>query len=184
MISKTGKYRIFPIIGTVLLTLGLWLFSHISIDTSHIVLGLWMAIVGAGLGSFMQVTTLAVQNATPVKDLGSATSTVTFFRSIGSSLGGAVFGSVLVSRLTHYVSEALPGAGSVADAAASTGLTNLPPEAKQIVLQSYVSAFQDMFMLAIPFAVAAFVVALFLREAPLKTSTKDMAEGESFAHSH
>jgi EmrB/QacA subfamily drug resistance transporter len=176
IISKTGKYRMFPILGTLLLSVGLWLFSHLTLTTSHALLSIWMVVIGAGLGMFIQVTTLAVQNSTPRADLGSATSTVTFFRSIGSSLGGAVFGTILVSRLTHYVHEALPDAGNITHNAVSTGVAHLPPEAKQIVLHAYVTAFHDMFLLAIPFALAAFVVALFLREAPLKGTTKEEAE--------
>lgn len=168
LISKTGKYRIFPIIGTLLLTLGLWLFSHLTLTTSHVTLSIWMLIIGAGLGLFMQVTTLAVQNSTHKKDLGTATATVTFFRSIGSSIGGAVFGSILTARLAHHITEVLPQAGAIADSAASTGLSNIPPEAKQLVLQSYVNSFHDMFLIAVPFALAAFIVSLFLREAPLK----------------
>lgn len=171
-ISQTGHYKKYPIIGTLLLSLGLWLFSHLTLTTSHVTLGIWMFIIGAGLGMFMQVSILAVQNATDPKDLGSATSAVTFFRSIGGSLGGAVFGSILVSRLTHYIHDAIPQAGNIADSAAATGVGNLPPEVKQVVLQSYVSSFHDMFLLAIPFALAAFVVALFLREAPLRDTQK------------
>lgn len=180
LISKTGHYRKFPIIGTLLLTLGLWLFSHLTLTTSHVVLSMWMLVVGAGLGLFIQVATLAVQNATAKKDLGSATSTVTFFRSIGSSLGGAVFGTILVSRLTHHIQEAVPQAGSLTSAAMSSGVTNIPPEMKHTVLQAYVSSFHDMFLLAIPFAVAAFIVALFLRETPMHDDTREMAAAESF----
>lgn len=176
IISKTGRYRIFPIIGTLLLTLGLWLFTHISLETSHVELGIWMFILGSGLGMFLQVSTLAVQNSTPRADLGAATSTVTFFRNIGSSLGGAIFGSILVARLTHYVGDAIPNAAHVNEAAITSGVANLPPELKQTVLHAYVSAFHDMFLIAIPFAIAAFIVALFLRETPLKESTRDIAD--------
>lgn len=178
LISKTGHYRKFPIIGTLLLIIGLWLFSHLTLTTSHVMLSFWMLVIGAGLGMFMQVATLAVQNSTPKQDLGSATSTVTFFRSIGSSLGGAVFGTILVSRLTHHIQEAVPHAGSLTDAAISSGITNIPPEMKHTVLQAYVSSFHDMFLLAIPFALAAFVVALFLRETPMHDDTRDMAAAE------
>jgi len=171
LISKTGKYRIYPIVGTLLLAFGLWLFSHVSLTTSHVTLSLWMLVIGAGLGTFMQVSTLAVQNSTSRANLGSATSTVTFFRNIGGSLGGAIFGSILVARLTHYVGDAIPGASHANEAAITSGIANLPPELKQTVLNAYISAFHDMFLVAIPFALAAFVVALFLREAPLKEST-------------
>jgi len=179
LISKTGKYRVFPIIGTLLLTFGLWLFSHIALDTSHVVLSLWMLVVGAGLGMFMQISTLAVQNSTPRADLGSATSTVTFFRSIGGSLGGAVFGAILISRLTHHVQDALPGAAHITGSAITSGVANLPPAVQHTVLQAYVTSYHEMFLYAVPFAAAAFVVALFLRETPLKSSTREVAEGEA-----
>lgn len=179
MISKTGKYRKFPILGTLLLILGLWLFSHLSLTTSHVVLSLWMLCIGAGLGLFMQVTLLAAQNATPSKDLGSVTSAVTFFRGIGGSLGGAIFGSVLIARLTHHINDAIPGAGAIGDAAATSGIANLPPEVHHTVLQAYVTAFHEMFLLAIPFAAAAFVVALFLKEAPMDRQGRELAKGEA-----
>ncbi len=184
LITKTGKYKIFPIVGTLLLTLGIWLFSHLTLTTSHITLSVWMFIIGAGLGLFMQVATLAVQNSTKPKDLGTATSTVTFFRSIGSSLGGALFGSILAARLAHHIHDAVPGAANIADAALASGISNIPPEMKQIVLQAYVSSFHEMFLFALPFTIAAFFVALFLRESPLKDSTLEIAEAETFEAPH
>lgn len=176
LISKTGKYRIFPLIGTLLMAFGLWLFSHVTLETSHLILSLWMLCVGAGLGLFMQVSLLAAQNSAPPSDLGAATSSVTFFRGIGGSLGGALFGSILVSRLTHYVQEAVPGASQIGKTAAASGVANLPPEAQAVVLQAFVHSFHDMFLLAIPFALAAFVVALFLKEVPID---RELAKGEA-----
>lgn len=177
-ISKTGHYRLFPIIGTLLLAFGLFLFSHLTLTTSNILLSLWMLVIGAGLGMFMQVTTLSVQNSTKRENLGVATSSVTFFRSMGGSLGGAIFGTILTSRLAHHIHEALPGS-SVGGSAVKNGVKNLPEAIKQPVLQAYVHSFHDMFLLAVPFALAAFVVALFLRESPLKDSTIEMAKGEA-----
>lgn len=175
LISRYGRYKPFPIIGTALLMLGLWLFSHLTLTTGQLEMSLWMLIIGAGLGSFMQVATLATQNSTRPADLGSATSTVTFFRSIGGSLGGAIFGTILASRLAHHIQQALPQAADqasqLAALAGASGVGNIPSEAKQVVLQAYVSSFQDMFLYAIPFAAAAFIVALFLRETPLRTTT-------------
>lgn len=186
LISKTGHYRRFPIIGMALLTFGLWLFSHISLTTSHGWLSIWMFIVGAGLGLLMPVTTLAVQNSVGRADLGSATSTVTFFRSLGGSLGGAIFGSILVSRLTHGIQTAVPGdlGVKISENAATTGLAHLSPAVQHTVLQAYVNAFQDMFLLAIPFAVLAFVTALFLKESPLKNSTQEVLEAETLQPQH
>jgi MFS family permease len=181
LISKTGHYRKFPIFGTSLLVIGLWLFSHLTLTTSHVLLSLWMFVIGAGLGSFMQVAILAVQNSTDRADLGAATSTVTFFRSIGGSLGGAIFGSILVSRLTHHL-QGSASSMSETSSAVTSGVANLPESVKQHVLSAYVTSFQEMFLYAIPFAVAAFIISLFLREQPLKGRETDPAHAEASAH--
>jgi hypothetical protein len=105
---------------------------------------------------------------------------VTFFRSIGSSLGGAIFGTILITRLTHYIHQALPQAGSVAATAISSGVANIPDAVRPQILQAYVSSFRDLFLFAVPFTIATFVVALFLKEAPLRETTRDTVEAESF----
>lgn len=175
IISKTGKYKKFPLIGTALLVIGMWLFSHVTLTTSQWEMSVWMIILGAGLGSFMQVATLAVQNSVDRSQLGTATSSTTFFRSIGSSLGGAIFGTVLISRLTHHLQQTLPHAGKALNASSisangTAGLQHVPPAIRTDILEAFVHSFHDMFLIGIPFAVAAFVVALFLREAPLRGS--------------
>jgi MFS family permease len=135
-----------------------------------------MIILGMGLGSFMQVATLAVQNSVKREQLGTATSSTTFFRSIGSSLGGAVFGTVLLSRLSHHLGQNLPvSAGqhlSTSSIAANgtAGLQHLPTAVQHDILLAFANSFHDMFLIGIPFALAAFVVALFLRETPLRGS--------------
>jgi len=175
LISKYGRYKPFPIIGTITLTVGLWLFSHLSITTKEWKLGIWMFIIGAGLGMFMQVMTLAIQNSVDRKQLGTATSSATFFRSLGSAFGGAIFGSILTSRLAHHLTELLPagamssGSGlSISSIQSGSALSSLPPESAHLVLEAFTRSFQDMFLYAIPIAVAAFIVALFLRETPLR----------------
>jgi EmrB/QacA subfamily drug resistance transporter len=172
--SKTGKYKIFPIIGTLLIAFGLWLFSHISLTTPEWMLGVWMFIIGAGLGMCMQIPTLAIQNSVPRADLGTATSSATFFRSLGSSFGGAIFGTILTTRLTYYLLQLSPQTASSGrvdiNSFQGAGLQNLPPQSVNNILQSFVSSFHDMFLIGIPIALIAFVVALFLRETPLRTS--------------
>jgi EmrB/QacA subfamily drug resistance transporter len=174
LITKFGRYRIFPIIGTICLIIGLWLFSHLGIDTNIWILSSWMVIIGLGLGQLFQVPTLAVQNSVDRRNMGTATSTVAFSRSIGSALGGAVFGTILISRLTHHLSDVLPAqAASHVTGGISGGfsqLAHLSPALRYDVLISYVRSFHDMFLIAIPFVVIALVVALFLREAPLRDS--------------
>jgi len=174
IISKTGRYKPFPIFGTLMVALGMWLFSHVTLTTSPIALSLWMVIIGLGLGSFMQVTVLAVQNSVHGSLMGTATSSTTFFRTIGSSLGGAIFGTLLISRLTHYLTQSMPTSATqhistdsiTANGTAAIG--KLSPAIQHDILQSFVRSFHDMFMLGIPFALAAFVVSLFLREMPLR----------------
>lgn len=186
LISKFGHYRPFPIAGTALIALSFWLFSHITATTSRVDLGIWMAILGAGLGMTMPVLTLAVQNAVERQYLGVATSTVTFFRSIGSSLGAAIFGAILSNRLIHHISEALPGANGIEVAhglgKSASALQQLPPAALEKVLEAFALSFRDVFLFGIPFAVVAFAVALFLREVPLGSEAKQEAAGEGLAH--
>jgi len=181
LITRFGKYRIFPIIGTATLSIGLWLFSHLGLMTSQEILSVWMLILGLGLGMFMQVPTLAVQNSVPREELGTATSGVTFFRSIGSAIGGAAFGTILVARLNHYLSLLLPsGTGTKLNVASlQTGigsLHNAPLAIQHAVYLAFVKSFQDLFLYAVPIALLAFVVSLFLRNAPLRTTAHQRTE--------
>lgn len=175
LISKFGRYKAFPIVGTSLLTLGVWLFSHLTVTTSEWLLGLWMFIIGAGLGCFMQVMTLAIQNSVDQRELGTATSSATFFRSLGSAFGGAIFGTILTNRLAAHLKEVIPAAGSgvhlnAASIQSGSGLHSLPPSQMAPVLDAFVRSFHDMFLLAIPFALLALIVSLFLRETPLRST--------------
>ena len=188
LISKFGRYKVFPIIGTLTLAVGLWLFSHLSLVTSPLAMSLWMIVLGAGIGAFMQVPVLAVQNSVKRHDLGTATSATTFFRTIGSALGGAIFGTILTSRLNHHLVSLLPNAPAnlVKDSvqAGTKHLDLLPMFVRHDILQAFVLSFHDMFILAVPVAIAAFLVSLFLKEVPLSDSTHDMAEGEGLKVSH
>ena len=185
LISKLGKYRAFPIFGTAVTTFGIWLFSHISLVTTQLQLSIWMVVLGFGIGAYMQVMTLAVQNSIDPSDMGTATSVVTFFRSMGASFGTALFGALLTARLTHYLELDLPSVfrshvstGSLENSAGA--LAKLPPAILHDVLTAFASAFADVFWWAVPFAILTFVVALFLRETPLRARTREVAEGESF----
>ncbi|HET7673795.1 MAG TPA: MDR family MFS transporter [Candidatus Saccharimonadales bacterium] len=177
LITKIGHYKIFPIIGNIILALGIWLFSHLSLTTPEWELGIWMFIIGVGLGMFMQVTTLAIQNAVDAKNLGVATSTATFFRSTGAAIGAAVFGTILTNRLTIHLRELVPKAnGGHANLdingikSGSVNLHVLPPEISHNILLAFVRSFHDMFLIALPFVAAGLINALFLREKPLRTT--------------
>lgn len=187
MISKVGKYRMFPIAGTLITAFALWLFSHVGVATNQLWMSVWMVILGIGMGSYMQVMTLAVQNSADRKDLGTATSTATFFRTIGSSFGGAIFGAILTSRLTHHLHQLLPAGSHVTTSSLQQNtslLGSMPPQISHDVLTAFARSFHDVFLAAIPLALLAFVVALFLRESPLRESTREMAEGESLELGH
>ena len=188
LISKFGHYRKFPIIGTATITLAFWLFSHIAVDTSRVLLGVWMAVLGIGIGMVMPVLTLAVQNSVERKHLGTATSSVTFFRSIGSSLGAAIFGAILTSRLAHHITESISGAAGAHAAkglsSSAASLKTLPPDTLHKVLVAFANSFHDVFLVGIPFALLAFLVALFLKESPLRESSREEAAGEGLEVSH
>lgn len=182
IISKTGHYRMFPIIGTATAAFGMWLFSHVAVGTSQWLLSIWMLVLGAGIGLFMQVMTLAIQNSVDRKDMGTATSVATFFRSMGSSFGTAIFGAILTARLNHHLHELLPANTGITAQnmqASKAQLAQLPPDVTHAILESFVRAFHDVFIWAIPFAILTFIVALFLRETPLKSSAAEMAKGEA-----
>lgn len=170
--AKLGRYKVFPLFGTLVLALGLWLFSHISLTTSEVVLGIWMAVVGIGIGSFMQIMTLAIQNSIDRREMGTATSTATFFRSLGSSFGGAIFGAILSARFVKHIGEIMPNAAtshiSLDSVQAGAGAHKFSPQAAHAISQAFVMSFHDLFLFAVPLALLGFMIALFLREIPLK----------------
>jgi EmrB/QacA subfamily drug resistance transporter len=174
LITKFGRYKPFPIIGTFVLSIGLFLFSHLTLTTSQLVLSGWMLVVGAGIGLFMQVMTLAVQNSVDRREMGTATSSATFFRSLGSAFGGAIFGSILTNRLAVHLHKLLPASSgsathiNISNIQSGVGLGHLPPSVAHSVLLAFVNSFHDMFLLAIPISLLAFVISLFLRETPLR----------------
>jgi MFS family permease len=178
IISKIGRYRFYPNSGTIIVTTGFFLFSHITATTNRAILGAWMFVLGFGIGQVMPVLTLAVQNAVERKDLGAATSSVVFFRSIGSSLGAAIFGAIILNRLTFHIGQVLPGAAGAQAAqslkSSAAGLSKLSPQARADVLGAFAQSFHDVFLIAIPFAVTALLVALFLKEAPLRTGQEQI----------
>jgi EmrB/QacA subfamily drug resistance transporter len=176
LISRTGRYKIFPIIGSVVLVVALLLLSRLGVDTPFWQVAIAEYLFGAGLGFTMQTIVTAVQNAVEFRDLGAATSSVTFFRQMGASIGVAVFGAALSSRLTHYLAEAFaqagiqPGAGGMRiDANDVQAIQRLAEPGKGLVLGAFANALDDVFLIGVPFLVLAFVVALFLKEVPLRT---------------
>ena len=175
LISKIGKYRPFPIAGTALATIGMFLLSRITLQTGAFERSVYMFILGVGLGLVMPVLTLAVQNALPLKDIGTGTSANLFFRNMGSSFGTAIFGAILTNRMTHYMLQASHGQTA---GAATTNLTNLTkaqleaqagPTVAFTVLHSFVEAISVVFATAGAIMAIAFVLSLFLKQVSLRS---------------
>jgi MFS family permease len=170
LITKMGRYKIFPIIGTALATIGLYLMSHMGVDSPFWFSALAMFILGAGLGNVMQVLVLAVQNTVAPQQMGAATSGSTFFRSIGGSFGTAFFGAVWTARLAAELSGVFPNGGGGGDVTSSiTNITSLPADIQEQVLGAFARAMDTTFLVAVPFMAVAFVLALVLPEVRLRT---------------
>jgi EmrB/QacA subfamily drug resistance transporter len=174
-ISATGTYRRFPITGTALTVVALVLFAHIGLGTPFWKTAIYMAILGAGLGLTMQVLLIAAQNSVPYSELGVATSLATFSRSIGGSIGVAVFGTIFNNRLAAYLPKHVPaaalsklhGASVTANPAA---VRRLPPPVRTGLQVAFSDSLHVVFLAAVPFAVLALALALLLREVPLRTT--------------
>ncbi|MDX6738398.1 MFS transporter [Actinocorallia sp. A-T 12471] len=185
LITRTGHYKVFPIVGTGLMTVALALCSRLAPDTPVWEQSVYFALLGVGLGSVMQVLIIAVQNSSPYADLGAATSGNTFLRSIGGAFGVAVFGTIFSNQLATNVSRALvgiqlpPGVDPAEVQENSAILRTLPPEQSRAILGAYADAIQTVFLCAVPVAALAFVASWFLREVPLKTATREAGMGES-----
>jgi predicted MFS family arabinose efflux permease/DNA-binding MarR family transcriptional regulator len=186
LISRLGRYKVYPIVGTALVAVALFLLSTLTETTSSVIMSLYFFVLGLGLGLVLQVLVIAVQNSADYADLGTATSSVTFFRTIGGSFGVAIFGSVFSNRLVTELAAALHGASlpagfSPAAAQANPAvLRKLPAALRADVLHAYVVCFHAVFLGAVPVALAAFVLTWFLREVPLRstaTEASDIAEG-------
>ena len=177
-ITRTGRYKIFPILGAAILVVALLLMSRLQVDTPYWQLALYELAFGAGLGMTMQTIVTAVQNAVEMRDLGSATGATTFFRQMGGTIGAAVFGAVLSSRLAFHLSEQLGDVAAAAQANGRVDTTNLqaiaalPEPIKSGVLTAFTSALTDVFLVGVPVVALALVVALFLKELPLRTAAR------------
>ena len=172
LISRRGRYRVFPILGTAVMTCGLALLSTLGVSSSSAEADLYLLVLGLGLGSVMQVLVLAVQNAVDYSLLGSATSGVTMFRGIGGSLGAAVFGTVFTSRLRADLHGVIAGpvGRAVAGGARLTGaqVARLPPPARGAYENAYVHALSPVFLAAAGVALVGFAISWLLQERPLR----------------
>jgi len=182
LVGRTGRYKIFPIAGTAIMAIGFVLLSRMDTGTSVVEQSLYLFVLGTGIGLSMQVLVLVVQNTVDFTDLGVATSGVTFFRTIGSSFGAAIFGSLFANFLDDRLPAAMARSGAPADAATSPqALHRLPHEVAVPIIDAYADSLSRVFLFAAPFAVAGLLLALFLKQVPLRDAaaagSTDMGEG-------
>ncbi|WP_399932604.1 MFS transporter [Streptomyces kanamyceticus] len=174
LISHTGRYKIYPVLGGALSVVGMWFLSRLETDTSRLAYSVWMAILGAGIGLVMPVLILAVQNAVRPGDLGTATSAHNYFRQIGGSVGAAVFGTLFADRLAAALADRLP-AGSDKELPDPESITPqlvhaLPTPLREGYIQAYADAMPRIFLYLVPVLVLGMLLAFFLKETPLLSS--------------
>lgn len=171
LISHTGRYKAYPVLGGVLSVAGMWLLSGLEAGTPRLQYSIWMAVLGAGIGMVMPVLILAVQNSVRPADLSTATGANNYFRQIGGSVGAAVFGTLFAGRLTDALAERLParaGTGLPAPESITPQLVHaLPPALRDSYIRAYADAMPRIFLYLVPVLVLGLVIALFLKEKPL-----------------
>ncbi len=174
LISRTGRYRAFPIVGTAVMTVGLLLLSRLEVSTSSLAADGYLLVLGLGLGLVMQVLVLAVQNSVDYSILGAATSGVTLARGVGGSFGAAVFGTIFSSRLRSGLHDVISGplGALVSGGGRLTGaqVATLPGAAKLAYENAYVHALQPVFLVAAGIGAVGFALSLRLREQPLRAT--------------
>ena len=176
LVTRTGRYKIFPVIGTAITSVALFLLSGLGTDTSVWTMSVYFFVLGVGLGLVMQVVIVAIQNAAEYRDLGVATSTGTFFRSVGGSFGTAAFGAIFAGRLAANLTASaeqiqLPAGMDIATLESDPrALDQLSPQTQASFLEAYADSVDTVFLWAVPVALVGFVLALFLKEIPLRTT--------------
>ena len=188
LITRTGRYKIFPIVGTVLTGIAMIAMTTLTAATPIWLICVFLFVFGAGLGLIMQVVVLVVQNAVPASEVGTATSTNNYFREVGAALGTAVFGTIFTTRLTENLQDVFSAAGaSPADAANATStldpqtLGQLPDSVRDGIVNAYADALAPVFWYLVPFIGLAFILALFLKQIPLSDVAGLVARGEAIS---
>ena len=182
LISRTGRYKIWPILGTAFTVFGMYLLGTMDAATPQIVISLYMVVLGLGLGGVMQVLVVIVQNSVEQRDLGTATSTATFFRSMGGSIGVPIFGAIFSNVLIAKLARDLPAgyhlgglSGGIGNASPQV-LDKLSPLLHSGVVHAFGQSLGAVFMAGVPFAVVAFVLVCLIREVPLRTRVAPVVE--------
>jgi EmrB/QacA subfamily drug resistance transporter len=176
--SRSGRYKILPIIGGAIMAVGMYLLTHLGPDTSRLTSGMYFVVLGIGMGFLMQITTLIAQNSVSPRDMGVASSSRAFFQQIGGSIGVAMFGAIFTRRLTAALSARLPGAhvsaaGGQVDPAT---VNHLPAVIRDGVFYAISHAVDGVFLWALPASVAVFVLACCIKEIPLRGRAEPSGE--------
>jgi EmrB/QacA subfamily drug resistance transporter len=183
LVSKTGRYKWLPIVGTLVVAGALALLSTMTAGLAVWVICVYLAIMGLGLGMSMQILILIVQNSFPVSQVGTATASNNYFRQIGASLGSAIVGSLFVARLTTLLTERMPAAGSGSGGGSNSFtpeiVKNLPGAVRDIIIGGYNDALTPVFLYMVPVVIIAVVLLCFVREVPLATTIQRDAVVES-----
>ncbi|MDX2854036.1 MDR family MFS transporter [Streptomyces sp. PA03-3a] len=183
--TQTGKYKIFPIVGGGLMTVGLYLLSTMDTGTSRFVSGVWMAVLGAGMGFLMQITMLIAQNSVEMKDMGVGSSSSTLFRTIGGSFGVALFGAIFTHQvqntMTDRLGEAAAGATSGSAQMDPAGLAKLAPPVKDAYLHAVAGGTHHVFLWGAVVSVIGFLLAFFVKEIPLRSAPTAPSTEEAVA---
>ena len=175
IITRTGRYRAFPMIGMALASLGVFLLSTLDVGSSRWESGLYMFVFGAGIGMVMQIMVLATQNEAPVADLGVATSSITFFRTIGGSVGVSLFGALFTSRLAQMLGSGVP------QSMTPEAINQLPDNQKAHLAGAFADAITTVFLWAVPLLLIGWMLTWWLKEKPLRTSSGHAARQAEIA---
>jgi EmrB/QacA subfamily drug resistance transporter len=183
IMTRTGRYKVFPIIGLAAMGVGLLLFSTLGATGSRLTAALYMVIFGAGFGMVTQILMVAIQNAVSPREIGTATAAANLFRALGGSVGVAIYGAVLAAGLRHWLPLELHGRVPHGITATSIQATpsrihTLAPQIEHGVATAVGNSLHDVFLLAAPLALAGFLIVLFLREKPLCGREHDQPQPE------
>jgi EmrB/QacA subfamily drug resistance transporter len=182
IVSRTGRYRLFPVAGAAVTATGLYLLSLMDARTGVWTGSLFLLVLGAGIGLIMQVLTLVVQNTVSYSDRGTATSGVTFFRTLGGSFGASIMGSIYSNQLKTRLPGALAAARVPASAVSSPDLVaRLPAQAREPIVTAYAHSLQHVFLFAVPIAAVALLLALFLPQVTMRGAARVQGVGDGFA---
>lgn len=185
-ITRLGRWKVFPIVGMLAMAAGVFLLSLVHVDTALAYTGVFMAVLGLGIGLTFQVLILAVQNSVPRRDMGAATSAATFFRIMGGAVGVAVFGAILNNRLSATLPDLFaqrhvtPPPGSLEDVSGLLGspreLATLPGPVLDVIRESFTQALHWVFLVGVPLCLAGWVAVAFIREIPLRSGARPTSD--------